>query len=191
MSIYQKLKYVWKKLGIKGQVKNFSSLSLWVLETETGPPIAHRLLPMMKSPNSIDADAFRRTDNKAIEGHKSWWKIYDFSTAEIFDEKNSVRVSSITKTRVNDKEFGDTLIVYDESSWGVPVKLITDVRRNKKKEITRYHVTGLGWLSPLEALSLVCHGEIDNGRPVFPKKGKPFIRTRRDQELLNNLEVKA
>ncbi len=145
----------------------------------------------MKSPNHMDADAFRRADGKVIDGHKSWWKIYDFSTAEIYDQKDGVRVSSITKTRVNDKEFGDAPIIYDESAWGVPIKLIIDVRRNKKKEITRYHVSGLGWLSPLKALSLVCHGEIDNGRPVFPKTGKPFIRTRRDQELMNSLEMKV
>jgi hypothetical protein len=97
----------------------------------------------------------------------------------------------ITKTKVNDKEFGDIPIVYVEGSWGVPIKLITDVQRNKKKEIVRYFVTDLGWLTSSNTLSLVCHGEIDNARPVFPKKGKPFIRTRRDKKLLNNLELKG
>ncbi len=64
-------------------------------------------------------------------------------------------------------------------------------KRNKKKEIVRYFVTDTGWLTYSKTLSLVCYGEIDNARPVFPKEGKPFIRTRRDQKLLNNLEKKG
>ncbi len=71
MDVKQKLKSLWKKLGINGQVVNFSSKTLWVLETNTGKSIAHLLLPMTKSPIEIDADAFRREDGKAIEGHES------------------------------------------------------------------------------------------------------------------------
>jgi hypothetical protein len=45
MNAYNKLKKVWKKLGIRGSVKNYSDIDLWVLETDTtGIPIA-RILP--------------------------------------------------------------------------------------------------------------------------------------------------
>ena|SRR3989344_748834 len=190
MNTYQKLKSIWKNLGIKGQVKNFSSKSFWILETDSGKAIAHQLFPMTKSPDNVDADAFRRTDDQPIEGHKSWWKIYDFSIAEIYDEKTGVTISAITKTKVNDKEFGK--VTYDETSnWGIPIKLITDVQRNKKKEITNYYLTGVGWITPRKALTLTCHGEIDNARPVFPQSGAPYIRTRRDLAIFNNIETKG
>jgi hypothetical protein len=67
MDARQKLKALWKKLGINGQVVNFSSKTLWVLETNSGKSIAHLLLPMTKSPIKIDADAFRREDGRAID----------------------------------------------------------------------------------------------------------------------------
>ena len=81
----QNLKRIWKKLGVKGQVKNYSSKPIWVLETDSGKSIAHLLPPMTKSPNGVDADAFRRVDDKPIQGHKSWWKFYGFSMVEVFD----------------------------------------------------------------------------------------------------------
>ncbi|MFZ4713134.1 MAG: hypothetical protein ACOYL6_05470 [Bacteriovoracaceae bacterium] len=186
------LKAIWKKLGIKGQVKNFSSKSFWVLETETGKPIAHKLLPMTKSPNVIDADAFRRSDGKSIEAHSSWWKFYDFSTLEIYDNAENIKLSIITKTKVTDKEFGPATIIYEDTkSWGVPLKLVTDVKRDKKEKIVGYFVPELGWLSQDETLALTCKGEIDNARPVFPIKGTPYIRTRRDKEFFNNLATKG
>lgn len=38
---------------------------------------------------------------------------------------------------------------------------------------------------------MTCSGEIDNARAVFPANGNAYIRTRRDRELFNNLEVKG
>lgn len=189
----QRLKRIWKKLGIKGQVKNYSSKPIWVLETDSGRPVAHLLLPMSKFPNGVDADAFRRADGKPIQGHKSWWKFYDFSTVEIFDKGDDLKTSVITQTAVTDEEFGGTkAITYDRSeNWGVSVQLVDDVQRNRKKRITKYHVTGVGWVVPTKALVMTCNGEIDNARPVFPGSGNPYIRTRRDRELFNNLEVKG
>jgi len=64
----QDLKRIWKKLGIKGQVKNYSSKPIWVIENDSGKPVAHLLPPMTKSPNGIDADGFRRVDGKPIQG---------------------------------------------------------------------------------------------------------------------------
>src|SRR5688572_26054502 len=104
MGIYEELKNVWKLLGLKGHVKNFSSKPVWVLETDSGPAIAHTLKPMFKSPPNIDADAFKRADGKSIDGHKDWWKIYD-SNAELFDRGKDIRVSIIAKSAVGDDEF--------------------------------------------------------------------------------------
>ena len=191
--ITQRLKRVWKKLGIKGQIKNYSSKSIWVLETDSGKPMAHLLQSFSKSPNKVDADAFRRVDDKPIQNHKSWWKFYDFSTVEIFDNGNDIKTSVVTMIAVEDQEFsGTNKTTSDQSNnWGDPLQLVDNVRRNKKKRITEYHVTGLGWVGKLKALTMTCHGEIDNARPVFPKDGSPYIRTNRDMEIFNNLNVKG
>ena len=71
------------------------------------------------------------------------------------------------------------------------MQLVYDVRRNRRKRITKYHVTGIGWVDPSRALLMTCRGEIDNARPVFPNGSKAYIRTRRDRQLFNNLEVKG
>lgn len=192
MGSYESLRKIWKKLGINGQVVNFSSKTLWVLETNTGSSIAHLLLPMTMSPISIDADAFRREDGKLIEGHNSWWKFYDFSTAEVYDNGRDLKLSLITKVKVSDEEFGGKSIIYDSSKgWGKPIKLVTNVRRNKNRKITDYLITGMGWVPSDEVLSLTCRREIANARPVFPANGAPYIRTRRDRELCNNLNIKG
>ncbi len=192
MSNYESLKKIWKKLGIKAHVKNFSSQPLWVLENEDDRPVAHLLRPMTKSPIKIDTDAFRRRDGKPIEGHKSWWKIYDGSTAEVFDKGKDLSISVITKTAVEDKEFStDAPITYEEKTWGTPILLVTNVQRDKKKSIIAYLVTNVGWIEPEQMLTMTCHHEIDNARPVFPTSGTPFIRTRRDQKFFNNLSTKG
>lgn len=191
MGTYDELKKIWKLLNIKGHVKNYSSQPLWVLETESGKPVAHHLSPMTKSPPAIDADAFRRKDGKPIEGHPSWWKIYDVANAELFDDANNgLRISAIAKAAVKDDEFArGGKIIYDEKDWGVPIRLLTAIRRNKKRRIVAYHVEGIGWLEPDQMLAMTCKHEVDNARPVFPKRRNPFVRTRRDQDLINNIEV--
>jgi len=188
MGTYESLKKIWKKLGVKGQVKNFSSVELWVIEGRNGP-VARRLPPGYKTPPKVDTDAFKRVDSIPIEGHKNWWKIYDVSTAEIFDDKKSLRVSAITKLAVEERHFGKP--TYRDESWGSPIQLITNVKRNKKKRVTGYFVTRVGWVDVQQALKMTCHHEIDNARPVFPKQGDPYIRTRRDPELFNNISVKG
>jgi hypothetical protein len=190
MGLYDSLKAIWKKLGINGQVKNFSSKKLWVIETDSGKPIARWLQPGFKSPKEIDADGFKRVDKGAIEGHKNWWKIYDISTAEIYDKGDSLRVSAITKTAVDEHHFGKNPS-YRNESWGSPIQLVLDVKRDKKKRIVAYHVSNIGWVDLEEALKMTCHHEIDNARPVFPASGQPYIRTRRDKELFNNLSTKG
>lgn len=189
MNLYNSLKLIWKKLGINGQVKNFSSKELCALENDSGAPTAYRLPPGYKTPLNVDCDAFKRADNIPIEKHKNWWKFYDVSTVEIHDQGNSIKVSDITKTAVDEVHFGK--ITYKNEIWGTPIQLVTDVKRNKQKQITGYLVTRVGLISPDQALTMACHHEIDNARPVFPKGGIPYIRTRRDLELPNNISTKG
>jgi len=189
MGSYESLKKLWKKLGIKGQVKNFSSVDLWVIENDTAKqPMARKLLPGYKTPPKVDVDGFKRVDGLPIAGHKHWWKIYD-STAEIYDGKNSLKLSVIAMTAVGEKKFGTPK--YIPEPWGEPIHLIDNVRRNKKKRVVAYHVTGLGWMKAKATLELTCQHGIANARPVFPKEGVPYIRTRRDPELFNNISVKG
>jgi hypothetical protein len=183
------LKSIWKKLGINGQIKNFSSQELWALETDTGAPVARRLLPGFKTPPSVDCDAFKRTDKKPIEGHDNWWKFYDVSTAEVFDASDSLRVSALTKVAVDENHFGKT--DYRNEPWGSRIQLVIDVRRDHHKKITAYLVSDVGWVSPDKALSMACLHEIDNARPVFPSGKPPYIRTKRDLDMPNNLSVKG
>jgi hypothetical protein len=67
MGAFEELKKIWKKLGITGHVKNFSSKPLWVLETESGRPVARVLSPSFKTPVDVDVDGFKRVDGGAIE----------------------------------------------------------------------------------------------------------------------------
>jgi hypothetical protein len=189
MALYKFLKSIWKKLGVKGQVKNFSSVELWTLDTESGLPVAHRLPPGYKSPISIDIDAFKRIDGLAIESHDNWWKFYDFSTPEIYDQGKSISVSTVSKTAVDESHFGK--VTYLNKVKGSRIQVVTDVKRDKNEKITAYFVTELGWVSLQKALELTCRHKIDNARPVFPKNGTPYIRTRRDPELYNNLSAKG
>src|SRR5262249_41015941 len=133
-------------------------------------------------------------DGKPIEGHRSWWKYYDYSTMEVFGRGDNLALAVITKVAVTDSEFSSASnpIIFDRSpNWGEPIQLVTDVKRNRKKRITKYFVPGKGWLDPQATMLVACRGEIDNARPVFPKNGLPYLRTRRDKELFNNLEVRG
>lgn len=137
----------------------------------------------------MDTDAFKRVDGVAIEGHKNWWKFYDISTVEICDSKQSLRVSAITKTAVKEDHFGEP--AYQNEIWGFPIQLITDVKRDRKRRVIDYYVTNVGWVGLAQALKMTCYHEIDNARPVFPKQGMPYIRTRRDANLFNNISMRG
>jgi hypothetical protein len=189
MGAYEKMKAIWKKLGINGQVKNFSSKELWTIENDSGKPIARKLLPGFKTPSTVDCDGFKRVDGKPIDGHGNWWKIYDVSIAEVFDKGAAIEVSAITKTAVGEDHFGKP--EYRNERWGSPIQLITDVKRDRKNRIIGFRVGKSGWLSPDEVLVMTCHHEIDNARPVFPKGGRPYVRTRRDADIANNISAQG
>ena len=141
-----------------------------------------------KTPKNCDVDGFKRCDGVSIAGHSNWWKIYDFSTAEIFDIGQDLKVSAISKPAVDENHFGKPL--YKQESWGTPIQLVIDVRREKKR-IVAYCVTNVGWIEFEQALEMTCRHEIDNARPVFPASGLPYIRTRKDKEFFNNLSNKG
>ena len=81
----------------KGTVKNYSSKTLWVVETDTnhphGPAIAHLLGARKRTPRGLDADGFKRADGKSIRGHKAWWKVYGHIAARVYDYGEKVAVS--------------------------------------------------------------------------------------------------
>lgn len=68
-------------------------------------------------------------------------------------------------------------------------KTILRVKKGKKGTITHYDVEGLGWLSKSEALAFTRAGEID-AVVATSKAGRPFLRTRPDVTVVNNLENK-
>jgi len=188
MSLYNKLKSIWKKLDINGQVINYSSKELWVIETKDGP-VAHILRPGYKTPIKLDIDGFKRVDGKAIEKHKNWWKFYDFSTVDVFDNGAKLKISVITKIAVGEKHFEKPK--YLKKSFGEAIRAIVDIKRNKKGVIEQYKISDIGWVSFDDALRMVCYHDIDNARPVFPKRGRPYIRSKRDKTILNNLSIKG
>jgi len=190
VSLYSSLKAILKKLRINGQVKNYSDVELWVVENDTsGGPFARKLLPGYKTSPEIDVDGFKRVDGKPIQRHKAWWKFYDFSTVDVYSDKRGLRLSVIKKAPVSEEEFGE--VRYLNEKWGVLLTVIIDIKRDKKKKIIAYYVSGHGWLDFETTFSMTCHHEIDNARPVFPRNRTPYIRTKRDKSIINNFEIKG
>ncbi|OFZ48277.1 MAG: hypothetical protein A2381_08570 [Bdellovibrionales bacterium RIFOXYB1_FULL_37_110] len=190
MSLFSELKTIWKKLGINGQVRNYSSVELSVLENDTkGIPIAHILPPGYKTPKDIDIDGFKRVDGKSVSGHTNWWKFYDLSIVNVEEGKKGLKISMITKTAVKEDHFGK--VTYIHENWGSPIVAIIDVKRDSSNKIISYYVNGYGWLDFETTFKMTCYHEIDNARPVFPIKGKPYIRRKRDKYFLNNLDEKG
>lgn len=104
----------------KGQVKNYSSRELWVIRKDSGPAIAYRLAPGRKSPSDIDADGFRAVDGTPVDGHTSWVKIIDLSTADVKDDGLTLKRGCLLCADVEEDEFGE--VSFDESpDWGDPL----------------------------------------------------------------------
>jgi hypothetical protein len=68
-------------------------------------------------------------------------------------------------------------------------KEIVRIRKDKKGVITHYEVADLGWLRKAEAIGFARAGEID-AVIATSKSGRPFLRTRPDVTVVNNLENK-
>lgn len=128
--MFDELKKIWKKLGIKGSVRNYSKANLWVVETDTtGDPIARILPSGFKTPRNIDVDGFKRVDGRVIQGHKAWWKFYDFSTVEVFSDGRGLRISAVSKTAVSERHFGNKNVRYIQKEWGEPLIVIFAVKK--------------------------------------------------------------
>lgn len=178
----------------KGVVRNHSSKVLWVIEGDTAKSgfVAHKLLPDYKSLPGIDVDGVKRYDGKAIQGHKDWWKISDFSFADVVDKGNDLDLGTVFKTKADlkkdGKEYGWNNVKYiDNETWGIPIKEITRVRENKKGTIISYHIEGIGWVKKTAAISMAKKGLIENVTVAKSSKGNLFLRTLPDQENSNNL----
>ena len=103
-----------------GQVVNYSSKGLWVLETDSGTPVAHRLAAHSRSPNTIDADAVRTIDGRPISGHASWWKIVDVARGDILDSTEGPIIRCWPRLKVEDDYFGPYQFNPAEG-WGDPL----------------------------------------------------------------------
>jgi hypothetical protein len=107
---------------MNGRISNNSDKVLWVVETDTGPAVAHKLLPGFASPPATDADGFRAVDGTLVNGHASWVKVTDLSSANV----TSMPDGSLDRgcifpfcRDVNDEEFGP--VTFDEAAWGAPL----------------------------------------------------------------------
>jgi hypothetical protein len=102
-----------------GRVKNYSSKTLWVVETDSGKAIAHRLAPNRQSPAGVDADGFKAVDGTPIDGHTSWIKVTDLSTADVEFKNGELDAGCWWPfcRKVEDDEFG--VVAYDYGQgWG-------------------------------------------------------------------------
>lgn len=107
----------------RGSVQNHSSQALWVVETDSGRAVAHRLAPGWTSPPWIDADGVRSEQGIAeaeSDPHRSWWKVRDVSVALVQDHDATLEISCWFCSKVHDLEFGP--VRYDDRpGWGEPL----------------------------------------------------------------------
>lgn len=112
---------------MKGQVKNHSSYELWVVESDTDHcAVAHKLSTGRKSPEYIDADGFRAIDGTPIDGHTSWVKIVDLSTAIVEDGEGALKRGCLLCRNVGEDEFGE--VRFDSAEgWGDPISRFSGI----------------------------------------------------------------
>jgi hypothetical protein len=103
---------------------NYSSYNLWVVETDTGPAIAHLLPSMYRSPFGVDADGVKGYST-SINGYSGWWKTKAGATADLRDNGGEIALACGgvgVCYQVPDNEFGGGNISYDSTnSWGIHV----------------------------------------------------------------------
>ena len=105
-----------------GSILNLSRRVLWVVETDSGRAIAHKLGPNLKSPPSVDCDGVKAVDGTPISNHNSWWK-FRVIQVEVWDDGSGLKIRWCAYPAcfsVSEGEFGD--VTYDNSTgWGVPI----------------------------------------------------------------------
>jgi hypothetical protein len=181
----------------KGKIINRSSVALLVIETTTNdgvqgkpPAVVHTLSPGKKSPITIDADGFKRADSKAVQGHKSWWKIKSLSTADVFDDGSDLTVFVIWKTAVKENEFGEYEID-DDKNWGDPIVDVVSIIKNRKNQTTGYILQDGTKLTRSQAVKQAERGALDNVFVYKSMNKTKFLRSRRDSVAMNNLRVET
>jgi Protein of unknown function (DUF3892) len=170
----------------KGTVINHSEIELLVLETDTGPALAHKLGPKEKSPEGLDADAFRRKDGKAILGHKSWWKLPSISTTNIYQVGKDILLPLSLLRPVGDLHFGKYK-TENSSSWGTKLTYVQKIIRNKDRKVVAYLIDGELEISLKKAISMSQKGQLDNVVVVSGRNGESFLRTKSNVTSLKNL----
>jgi hypothetical protein len=174
-----------KKPG-KGQVINHSECALFVVETDSGQAIVHILGAKRKSPENVDADGFRRADGQSIFLHKGWWKIVNFTTADIWQLGKNLLLPTSLAIPVEDQHFGKLKI--DESpDWGKSLTYVSSILKNKRGRVTGYVIEPYGKISKKEAIRLTRAGKLDNVVVVTNKQGTIFLRTKKNAETMDNL----
>lgn len=123
-----------------------------------------------------DTDGYLRHLRRRT-GVKDEKKIRDFNAAEF-----EALVTAILKMEGSE----DPVLTRARSGK----KEILRVRKDKKGVITHYEVAELGWLSKAEAIGFARAGEIDVVIATS-KSGRPFLRTRPDVTVVNNLKSKG
>jgi hypothetical protein len=172
----------------KGQILNHSDIPLLVIENDSGPAVAHWLGPKMKSPNSVDADGFKRADGEAILTHRHWWKtpslIIRFRT-DIFQIGDNFLIPISAMVPVSDQQFGPYK-VSNARNWGEPLAYVTEIFRDKDRRTIAYMADGFGRISKAKAIQLTRSGKLDNVVVVNGKSG-PFLRTKKNFKAEDNL----
>jgi hypothetical protein len=100
-----------------GVVKNRSSITLWVVNTDCREAFAYKLAPGYQSPDYCDADGFKSTDGTTVDGHTSWVKVTSISTADVRDKDGGgLTRGCIACYDVGESEFGR--ITFSNETWG-------------------------------------------------------------------------
>ena len=201
MTVSNKIKKLFKG---KGKVNNLSIETLWIVESTTnhpvGPSVAHKLAPGYKTPLHIDADGIKRVDGGPIKGHSGWWKIYNFSEADVKGAGDRLKIDVAVMEAVNNDHFDirdkNGKIIkrteYDNSiEWGVPIVNVIDVRKNQKGVLCEFLIEKHGWISKSEAIKMTEEGKIHNAVLVNPKNQAPYLRSRPDKSKNNNFKIMA
>ena len=103
-------------------VRNRSSKAVWVVETDSGPAIAHILNPGKISPSGVDTDGVKGV-NSSINGYNSWWKLPDLTgLTTIYDNgRGGLTIACNACFKVPEDKFGN--IQYrDDPNWGIDIE---------------------------------------------------------------------
>jgi hypothetical protein len=99
-------------------IRNSSSQSVWVVETDSHHAFAHILLSGRQSPGGVDADGVKGIDS-SINGYSSWWKTPDLTgISTVYDDgRGSLTIACNACFQVPENQFGQVDFLHDPD-WG-------------------------------------------------------------------------